>query len=95
MKHETQTADEFSEFVITSARQLIEEAAEIYFIPRQRMGDHIFGDIKLTFYKGITLDLMTEMALREGVKSDDFFIPKGKVKNQAIIILDIKLIVSC
>lgn len=78
MKHETSTIDDFPEFVVNTARQYLEEADQIFFTPRQKIDNHIFGDIQITKYNGDKVVLLRELMKREGVKMDDNDIPLGE-----------------
>lgn len=76
MKFDTFDIVEFPEYVVTNAKQLIEEAAEIFFMPRQKIGEHIFGDIRITQHTGHKIDLLHKLAKTDNVKESEFPIPK-------------------
>lgn len=69
----------FSEFSLTIAQRIIDEAAEIYFTPRQKMGKHIFGDIRITEFKGHKTDLLHELVKSGDAKVDKDYIPTGNL----------------
>ena len=77
LKHETHGVDDFPEYLVANAKQVIDEAAEIYFTPRQTIGHQIFGDVAITKYCGTKTDLLSELATTDSVKVCDRAIPKG------------------
>lgn len=78
MEYETIKIQDFSEFIVDYARQCIEEAARIYFIPLQKIGNHIFGDIHIRKYDGSKSSLLHELQKRDGIKIDEHHIPLGE-----------------
>ncbi|XP_031626476.1 uncharacterized protein LOC116342844 [Contarinia nasturtii] len=76
MAYESFGISDFPEYLITKAKQLIEEAAEIFFMPSERIGDHVFGDLRITKYCGKKIDLLYELAKTENIKIGTFPIPR-------------------
>lgn len=81
MDYEKNEIPDFPEYSVTNAIKLIEESAEIYFFPRQKMGEHIFGDIHITKYSGHEVDFASELANTDNAKIIDKFIQTGKQLN--------------
>lgn len=77
LKHETHDVDDFPEYLVANAKQTIDEAAEIFFVPRQTIGHQIFGDIAITKFCGTKIDLLSELVTTDSVKVCDRIIPKG------------------
>lgn len=78
-EYAVENADRFNEFLTTHAKQLLDEASQIYFKPLQKMDDnHIFGDIRIKKHTGHKVDLLRELAKRDGVRIDEHDIPFGK-----------------
>lgn len=78
MKFNTEDISDFPEYLVSKAKQLIEESDDISFTPRQKMGEHIFGDIKIRKFNGEYIELVSELVKTGNVKKVDDFIPKGK-----------------
>lgn len=81
-EYEIENIERFSEFLSAFAKQLLDETAETYFRPLQKMDDdHIFGEIQIVKYTGHKVDMLRELIKRhsDGVKADDEHeIPFGK-----------------
>lgn len=77
MSHETRNLDDFSEYLVTNAKRLLEESEEVYFIPRQKYGDHIFGDIEVIAYAGTKMNFLKQLLTAEGAREDANVIPDG------------------
>lgn len=69
---------DFTPVSLGAAQHLIDEAAEIKFIPRQIMHEHIFGEVRFTEHKGVKVDLLNELTKGGEVKVIDDYIPRGK-----------------
>lgn len=69
--------NDFSQFSLTISQQMIDESAEINFIPREKLGDQIFGDIRFTEYKGVKLDFLNELVKTGEAKMIDSYIAPG------------------
>lgn len=79
MQPESFGISDFPEYLIAKAKQLIDEAAEICFLPYERIGSHIFGDLRITKHTGKKTDLLRELAREtENVQIGQFNIPRGK-----------------
>lgn len=77
MTYETHGINDFPEYLVTNAKQLVDEAAEIFFTPRQTDGHQVFGDICITKYCGNKIDLLHELMKSDSVKIADDIIPTG------------------
>lgn len=80
MQYNTHDIGDFPEYLVSKAKQLIDESDEIAFTPRQKMGEQIFGDIKIRKFNGDQIELVNELAKTGNVKKVDAFIPKGTNK---------------
>lgn len=78
MIYETRNMTDFPEYLVSNAKQIIEESVEINFTPRQKMGEHIFGDMIITKYSGAKINFVDELVKTGNVKIIDEYIPKGK-----------------
>lgn len=84
MTYDVMDISDFPEFLITKAKQLIDESDEILFAPRQKMGEHIFGDIKITKFNGDQIDLVHELSKTGSIKKIDAYIPKGTARANVV-----------
>lgn len=78
MTYDTHCINDFPEYLVNNAKQMIEEAAEIYFTPCQKIGKHIFGDVSITTYSGKKKDLLHMLTKTDSVQAGEAFIAKGK-----------------
>ncbi|XP_055319176.1 uncharacterized protein LOC129576961 [Sitodiplosis mosellana] len=77
LQNETYGVDDFPEYLVVNAKQVIDEAAEIYFTPRQTIGQQIFGDIYIIKYCGTKVDFLHELAKTDSVRIGDRVIANG------------------
>lgn len=89
MTYETHGVTDFPEYLVTNAKQLVDEAAEIYFTPRQTVGHQVFGDIHITKYCGTKIDLLHELMKSDSIKIADSIVPKGNFRVEKCIAISI------
>lgn len=81
MERESTNINDFEGYLVEIAKQLIDESAEIFFEPCQKMGEHIFGDIQITKHTSSKVNLLKELSKREGVAIIEQHIPPG-IRNE-------------
>lgn len=70
--------DDFDEILINGLTRFIEDSAEIFFTPLQKIDDHIFGDVLVIKYDGTKVYLRKRLVKSENAQEDIQIIPNGK-----------------